>query len=58
MCHTELPCGVQWYRQLSLNSMLSNLMKSSHEVCFVAHKDPDQVFVADGGHYEVRLCHC
>lgn len=44
--------------------MVSNLIKSAHEVTLVAHKDPDQVFLADGGHYEnsailplLRLAH-
>ena len=27
--------------------MISNLLRSSEEVCYVAHKDPDQVFLAD-----------
>ena len=38
---------VQFYRNVALNSMVSNLIKSAHEVTLVAHKDPDQVFLAD-----------
>ena len=44
--------GHKVYRYLSSYSVIAHYMRSSEHVTLVAHKKPDQVFLADGGHFD------
>ena len=45
-------CGHKVYRYISSYAVVSHYMRSSEHVTLVAHRNPEQVFLADGGHFD------
>eukprot|EP00656_Telonema_subtile_P050268 TRINITY_DN6471_c0_g1_i1.p2 TRINITY_DN6471_c0_g1~~TRINITY_DN6471_c0_g1_i1.p2 ORF type:complete len:887 (+),score=169.76 TRINITY_DN6471_c0_g1_i1:3194-5854(+) len=44
--------GFGVYRYLALQGMIGKIFRATQHVEIVAHSEPDQVFLADGGHFE------